>query len=268
METSAATRPRRFPVLPYAIVLVLIILVALAPLGSVMISGAIANANGCTLNEGGAHPCMINGSDWGETLVTMFVLGWLSFVTLPLGGIAFAIWCVVLLAHAIVRKRKRVAAATVTAAYLCFSVVALHGEDAARSTPVTVKTTQRAQGKFEVNLKPLSSDAPIGRMSIDKQFHGDLEATSKGEMLSAMGAVKGSAGYVAIEQVTGVLRGRRGTFFLQHRGVMDRGAAVLSVTVVPDSGTAELEGLSGTMTIDVSDSDHAYTFDYDLPEKP
>jgi hypothetical protein len=82
-----------------------------------------------------------------------------------------------------------------------------------------------------------------------------------------MTAVKGSAGYVAIEQVTGVLRGRRGTFFLQHRGVMDRGTPTLSVTVVPDSGTGELEGLSGTMTIDIAGGEHSYTFDYALPEK-
>jgi hypothetical protein len=101
-------------------------------------------------------------------------------------------------------------------------------------------------------------------MSIDKQFHGDLEASSKGQMLAAMTSVKGSAGYVAIEQVTGSLHGRNGTFVLQHSGTMTRGAPQLIVSVVPDSGTAELAGLTGTMTIIVTDGKHSYEFDYTL----
>ena len=124
----------------------------------------------------------------------------------------------------------------------------------------------RASGTFEVKLTPQAADdkaedANLGRMLIDKQFHGDLEGTSKGQMLSAMTAVKGSAGYVAIEKVTGKLHGRTGTFVLQHTGTMNRGAQQLSVTVVPDSGTGELTGLSGKMNIIIADGKHSYEFD-------
>jgi hypothetical protein len=101
-------------------------------------------------------------------------------------------------------------------------------------------------------------------MSIDKQFHGDLEATSKGQMLAAVTSVKGSAGYVAIEQVTGSLRGRSGTFVLQHSGTMTRGTPQQIVSVVPDSGTGELVGLTGTMTITIADGKHSYDFEYTL----
>jgi len=121
-----------------------------------------------------------------------------------------------------------------------------------------------ATGTFEVKLAPQQTEAPIGRMSIDKQFHGDLEATSKGEMLSAMTEVKGSAGYVAIERVTGTLHGRKGSFVLQHAGTMNRGAASLSVTVVPDSGTGELAGVSGKMAINIEAGKHSYEFEYTL----
>jgi hypothetical protein len=108
----------------------------------------------------------------------------------------------------------------------------------------------------------------LGRMSIVKQFDGDLEATSRGEMLTAMTAVTGSAGYVAMEEVRGVLQGRRGSFVLQHTGIMSRGAPQLTVTVVPDSGTDDLAGLAGTMTITVADGQHAYGFDYNLDVTP
>jgi hypothetical protein len=124
-----------------------------------------------------------------------------------------------------------------------------------------------ARGTFEVKLTPQPADsgAPaVGRMSIDKQFHGDLEATSKGQMLAAVTSVKGSAGYVAIEQVTGSLRGRSGTFVLQHSGTMTRGAPQQIVSVVPDSGTGELVGLTGTMTITIADGKHSYDFEYTL----
>ena len=124
-----------------------------------------------------------------------------------------------------------------------------------------------ANGTFEVKLtpQPVDGDAPaIGRMSIDKQFHGDLEGASKGQMLAAMTSVKGSAGYVAIEQVTGSLHGRTGTFVLQHSGTMTRGAPQLIVSVVPDSGTAELAGLAGTMAIVIADGKHSYDFEYTL----
>ena len=132
--------------------------------------------------------------------------------------------------------------------------------------------TMRASGAFDVKLTPQAPedkgvDAILGRMSIDKQFHGDLEGTSKGHMLSAGTSVKGSAGYVAMEQVTGTLRGRTGTFVLQHSGTMNRGAPQLSITVVPDSGTGQLAGLSGRMTIDIAaDGKHSYEFEYTLAE--
>jgi hypothetical protein len=132
--------------------------------------------------------------------------------------------------------------------------------------------TKHARGTFEVNLAPQKPDnkeaesANLGRMSIDKNFHGDLEATSKGEMLSAMTDVKGSAGYVAIERVSGTLHGRKGSFILQHTGTMMRGVPHMSVTVVPDSATGDLAGLSGSMTIKIEAGKHFYEFDYTLQE--
>jgi hypothetical protein len=128
----------------------------------------------------------------------------------------------------------------------------------------------QANGPFDVKLTQ-QSEAPgiepanLGRMTIDKQFHGDLEAASLGEMLSAMGQVQGSAGYVAIERVTGTLHGRQGSFVLQHYGIMDRGAPQLTITVVPDSATGALAGLRGTMQIQIEDGKHSYVFDYSLP---
>jgi hypothetical protein len=127
-------------------------------------------------------------------------------------------------------------------------------------------TMTRATGEFEVKLTPQSADDSkmLGRMAIDKQFRGDLEGSSKGEMLTAGTDVKDSAGYVAIEHVSGTLQGRAGTFILQHTGTMNRGRPSLSVSVVPDSGTGELKGLSGTMTIDLGGGKHAYRFDYTI----
>ncbi len=131
--------------------------------------------------------------------------------------------------------------------------------------------TQRASGTFEVKLKPQAADdyadaATLARMTIDKEFRGELEGTSKGQMLSAMTSVKSSAGYVAIERVTGTLSGRTGTFVLQHSGTMTRGVPQLIVSVVPDSGTDGLAGLTGAMSIDISAGKHGYTFDYALPD--
>ena len=136
-----------------------------------------------------------------------------------------------------------------------------------------VVTTTRASGTFEVKLKPQvtddkAEDATLGRMSFDKQFHGDLEAISKGEMLTAGTGIKGSAGYVAIERVSGTLHGRSGTFVLQHSGTMTRGAPELTVTVVPDSGTGQLVGLAGKMAIKIADGKHSYDFEYTLAETP
>jgi hypothetical protein len=123
-----------------------------------------------------------------------------------------------------------------------------------------------AQGSFDVNLTPQPADHPdLGRLTIAKQYHGDLEATAEGQMLTAMTAVDGSAGYVAIERVSGTLGGRQGTFVLQHAGLMDRGAQRLTVTVVPDSATGSLAGLRGDLSIRITEEGHFYTFDYDLP---
>jgi hypothetical protein len=133
------------------------------------------------------------------------------------------------------------------------------------NTPTETAVSTRATGTFEVQLAPQETAATLGRMSLDKQFHGDLEATSKGEMLAVQGGVQSSAGYVALEQVTGTLHGRTGTFYLQHTGTMDRGAPSLSITVVPDTGTGELTGLSGRMNIVIEGGKHSYELDYTLP---
>ena len=129
--------------------------------------------------------------------------------------------------------------------------------------------TTRATGTFDVKLTPQANDtptegSPLGRMTIDKQFHGDLEGTSKGEMLTVGTAIKNSAGYVAVERVTGTLNGKKGTFALQHNATMTRGEGKLDIIVVPDSGTGELTGLSGSMTIDITNGKHYYTFEYAL----
>jgi len=105
----------------------------------------------------------------------------------------------------------------------------------------------------------------LGRMSLDKQYHGDLEAAAKGEMLSAMSATEGSGVYVAIERVTGKLHGRSGSFLLYHTGTMARGAQQLNIAVAPDSGTGELAGLAGKMTIVIEGKKHSYVFEYTLP---
>ena len=129
--------------------------------------------------------------------------------------------------------------------------------------------THRASGTFDVTLSPqAASDDSLSRMTLDKRFHGDLDATSKGQMLAAGTAVKGSAGYVAIERVTGTLGGRTGTFMLQHSGTMTRGAPQLTISVVPDSGTDQLVGLAGTMTIIIENGRHSYHLDYTLPASP
>ena len=131
--------------------------------------------------------------------------------------------------------------------------------------------TNHVSGPFEVKLNPLAAynqdDKALGRMSIDKQFHGELEATSKGEMLSAGTPTKGSAGYVAIESVSGTLNGLVGTFVLQHNATMTRGMPQLAIIVVPDSGTGDLAGLAGTMNINIgAGGKHSYEFEYTLPD--
>jgi hypothetical protein len=133
--------------------------------------------------------------------------------------------------------------------------------------------TRRAAGNFDVKTSPLPGDDAtastlIGRYALVKQFHGDLEAASKGEMLATGDPSSGNAGYVAIEQVTGTLHGHSGSFALQHIGAMDHGNLRLSVTVVPGSGSGELTGISGSMTILNDSGKHSYEFEYILPQAP
>ena len=128
---------------------------------------------------------------------------------------------------------------------------------------------KHAKGEFTVKLDPqpladTTSDPLLGRMSIDKTWRGALEGASRGEMLSARTPIQGSAGYVAIERFTGSLDGRRGSFVLQHSGTMARGEQQLVINVVPDSGSGEFAGLTGTMTIRVADGKHEYEFRYTL----
>lgn len=124
----------------------------------------------------------------------------------------------------------------------------------------------QASGEFEVTLTPQDTgdDPLLGRRLIDKRFMGPLDATSRGQMLSAGTSVIGSAGYVAIERVTGTLDGRRGSFILQHSATMNRGKPALHIQVVPDSGTEELSDIHGTMDIKIVDGKHFYQFDYSL----
>lgn len=129
--------------------------------------------------------------------------------------------------------------------------------------------SERAAGTFEVRLTPVSApdEGPtfFGRMRIDKQFSGDLRGASEGLMLAVRTPTDGSAGYVAMEEVTGSLAGRQGTFVLQHDGLMARGVPDLQVRVIPDSGTGDLAGLTGSMSIEIEDGRHSYEFLYDLP---
>jgi hypothetical protein len=166
----------------------------------------------------------------------------------------------------------RIAAGLVMAVVFALTAMAAGVTQAVNSTKEKTVTT-RAAGPFDVKLSPLALEdktegTMLARMSLDKQFHGDLEAVSKGEMLSAGTSVKSSAGYVAIERVSGTLNGRRGTFVLQHSGTMTRGEPQLTISVVPDSGTGELEGLAGAMTITIADGKHSYEMHYTLGGKP
>jgi hypothetical protein len=126
-----------------------------------------------------------------------------------------------------------------------------------------------AKGNFTVEMKPqgdpdVADGVSLGRLLLQKRFQGELEASSQVEMLTAMTPVQGSAGYVAIERVTGTLHGKPGSFVFQHTGTMSRGAQQLSISVVPDSGTGELTGLSGTFRIEIVEGKHFYEFEYQL----
>jgi hypothetical protein len=175
------------------------------------------------------------------------------------------------------KKRSRAGVVVITVTAICLSLGC--GSSAHTRThlsllnPVQKGTAMatHASGTFEVKLVPQPPEdkaegSTLARMSIDKQFHGDLEATSKGQMLTAGTDVKGSAGYVAIERITGTLHGSTGSFVLQHSGTLTRGAPQQSIIVVPDSGTGQLAGLTGKMTINIADGKHSYEFEYTLPE--
>jgi hypothetical protein len=136
---------------------------------------------------------------------------------------------------------------------------------------MTVRMHATAGGSFTVQLKPVGEPdgvdgVSLGRMSLDKQFEGDLVGIGNGQMLTALTPVKGSAGYVAIERFTGSLHGRSGSFVFQHTGTMNQGAQSLSITVVPDSGTGALTGISGTFTLQIVGDRHLYEFAYELAE--
>jgi hypothetical protein len=143
--------------------------------------------------------------------------------------------------------------------------------DTGASEAIQKEVTMTARGTFEVKMTPQPRDDGAGggfdRLFGEKQFHGELDAISKGQMLAARTAVEGSAGYVALELVTGKLNGRRGSFVLQHKGTMSKGVYDMNVTVVPDSGTDELVGITGKMTIIIEGSKHSYNFEYTLGSK-
>lgn len=150
---------------------------------------------------------------------------------------------------------------------LALAVLMVHGASVSgASTPPNGTTT--AHGTFEVKVTPQPRDegaaGPFGRLFLDKQFHGDLKAVSQGQMLAANTGVEGSGAYVALELVSGTLRGKGGTFVLQHKGTLHRGSYEMLVTVVPDSGTGDLSGIAGTMTILIDGSKHSYQFEYTL----
>lgn len=131
--------------------------------------------------------------------------------------------------------------------------------------------TSIAKGSFQVQMKPQGEadthdGVNLGHMSLDKVFEGELAAVGKGSMLTAMTAMKGSAGYVAIERVSGTLHGKKGSFVFQHSGSMNRGAQQLSITVVADSGTGELAGIEGLFKLNILDGKHFYEFEYSLPQ--
>jgi hypothetical protein len=156
-------------------------------------------------------------------------------------------------------------------ALLILPLLAAAAATSSPSAKETAVTAHFATGPFDVKLapqtlSPVAEQSGLGRMSIDKQFHGALEAASTGEMLAFRSATPGSAGYVALETVRGTLDGRAGTFVLQHSSTMTRGEPLQSITVVPDSGTDALAGLTGRMVVDIAPGGaHTYRFDYTLP---
>ncbi len=151
--------------------------------------------------------------------------------------------------------------------YVLIVVSTFAQSQSTNSSHQEASVTMHARGPFDVKVTPQddkSADTKLGRMALDKQYHGDIEGTGVGQMLTAATDVKGSGAYVAIEKVTGTLKGRSGSFVLQHTGTMSGGQFHLNVTIVPDSGTGELVGISGKMTINIADGKHSYDLEYTL----
>ena len=170
---------------------------------------------------------------------------------------------------------RRAGAGVIAALCLSLSFIASgYSQTRSQSSPKEAVAPAHASGSFEVKLTPQppddkAGDATIARMSADKQYDGDLEATGKGQMLAAGTGAKGSSGgIVGMERVTGTLHGMNGSFVLQHSGTMTRGAMQYSITVVPDSGTGQLAGLAGKMDIKIADGKHSYEFEYTIAETP
>ncbi len=159
----------------------------------------------------------------------------------------------------------RVVLVVVLAVIMCSAAA----PDVAAAQQKEASVSKHVAGTFDVKVIPQKDegigDATVARMALDKVYHGELDATGLGQMLAGMGTLKDSGAYVAIERVTGTLQGKNGSFAVHHVGVMNRGAQSLVITVVPDSGTDELVGITGTMTIEIKDGKHFYTFDYVLP---
>jgi hypothetical protein len=151
---------------------------------------------------------------------------------------------------------------------LCCTSCSTHDVNPLNPMPQT-QTMQYAKGTFDVKVTPQedkTGDAAFGHLLLEKQLQGDLVGTSRGQMLGANTGVEGSAGYVAVERITGVLHGRSGSFILQHVGLMGRGQTQLDIKVLPDSGTEQLQGLTGTMRIRIEQGQHYYELEYALPE--
>jgi hypothetical protein len=148
--------------------------------------------------------------------------------------------------------------------------IASSAQPRSTAVPKEMPMTNHATGPFDVKMHPQDDNAADGvtRMLLDKQYHGDLEGTAKGQMLTGGMSADKSGVYVAIEKFTGTLQGRSGSFVLHHTGIMTRGKPELTILVAPDSGTGQLAGISGKMTINIAaDGKHSYDFEYTLPKE-
>ncbi len=163
-------------------------------------------------------------------------------------------------------KTKR-CAAIFAVGTICLVLAAAGAGQTPKPSPKEASTTMHATGPFDVKMIPQDDNAVDGvtRILIDKQYHGDLEGTGKGEMLTGGMSAEKSGVYVAIEKFSGSLHGRSGSFLLCHTGIMSRGKPELTILVGPDSGTGELAGIAGKLTVNVADGKHSYDFEYTLP---